>query len=388
MIFGNSRLSAWWDCRHWRDPSESPPGYWLTYNADGPYWDNSILVPAYATGWSYFRPFRYLDSWIQDELLDIVKEQPKSLEGLQVTLGMRFLSSEHRDRVVPVRKAVITHVSPDADLNLFYFRLGRFHTVPSEATIDSLALSTAGHDGASQPHLFFRAESLTIDRALVSVKREMEAWTRLVDHLGRDDLLPTSAAPRRAVYFHAMPPREKDYAQLSAISRSWEQGWRFGPRLPEGKSFELPLHHRIPANLADQVAVEPFQVNIAVSTTDLATSPAAETISGNYDNHVLTLSPHTAKSPWTDVAVQAPERIVDQHGGLLTALPLHLPVRVVWGPWYRISRRVVPIVAVAIALFLSSFAAAQDKFKHDPGAALASAGASFLASFLLFLFKR
>jgi hypothetical protein len=31
----------------------------VTFYGDGPYWDNTVLLPAYPSGYSYFRPFRY-----------------------------------------------------------------------------------------------------------------------------------------------------------------------------------------------------------------------------------------------------------------------------------------------------------------------------------------
>lgn len=42
----------------------------LCFFGDGPHWDNTPLVPAYPSGYSYSRPFRYRDRWVHREVLE------------------------------------------------------------------------------------------------------------------------------------------------------------------------------------------------------------------------------------------------------------------------------------------------------------------------------
>jgi hypothetical protein len=71
---------------------------YLCFFGDGRLWDNTPLVAAYPSGFSYFRPFRYRDAWIQDELRKEIDNESQRgiLVGSAATLGMRFLSADHR----------------------------------------------------------------------------------------------------------------------------------------------------------------------------------------------------------------------------------------------------------------------------------------------------
>jgi|SRR5215216_5694610 len=99
----------------------------LCFYGDQPYWDNLVLTSAYPTGFSYFRPFRYRDVWLDEATKNNFTSQngSSSLTNAEATLCVRF-STREEWRLLPLRKVTITHTTFSAGTYQFYLRLGRF----------------------------------------------------------------------------------------------------------------------------------------------------------------------------------------------------------------------------------------------------------------------
>src|SRR5438046_555463 len=110
----------------------------VTYYGDVPYWDNTLLLPAYPSGYAYFRPFRYHERWIQQKLRGELDSKPAAFVGRAVILGMRF--EPPADRLVPIREARLAAVEREDDV-FVYFKLGKFFEFPDAMSSDLNAFS-------------------------------------------------------------------------------------------------------------------------------------------------------------------------------------------------------------------------------------------------------
>ena len=99
----------------------------LCYYGDGPYWSDTISLPALPSGVSYIHEFRYDQRLVQhtaEGFGSIGQVNKGKLVDAQVCLAAHFQSARHRSTFLPIRKAIITKATASANISPVLFRLG------------------------------------------------------------------------------------------------------------------------------------------------------------------------------------------------------------------------------------------------------------------------
>ena len=352
----------------------------LTFYGDGPYWDNTVMLPAYPTGYSYLRPFRYRNAWVQTALVERAVERPGSFIGQRAVLAMRFRSPAVLDLLIPIRKVRLAAVKREDD-NFVYFILKEFVDLTGVTTLRDLALNVPGdvdsEDGHNRPRLFFDAE--LPEPRFASSTRDVEMWSALAQLVAAEADLPLAPQAQKSVFLHFQTPVREEPAKVGEIEESFTQGNRFGASLPEASSHELVLLHRIPHLIGTNGSIHP--VGATVSGTNFEPAPARLQLSGNYNRHVVTITGRRASAAWESLDIQ-PDRpsATSVDGEEINLVPVSVPMKITRSITYRAKSRWFPLALLAFALGVNGIVGAWSVVGKHPILWLLIAAASILAS--------
>jgi hypothetical protein len=352
----------------------------LSFYGDGPYWDNTVMLPAYPIGYSYLRPFRYRDDWIESEVLTRAHQQPASFNGVRAILAMRFRDQNANDVAVPLREVRLSAVEREED-NFVYFRLGRFVDLSQTAALTDLAVTIPdGADGGAgrpTPHLFFEAD--VAEPAFAPDTQQTQMWGKLTDLISSEGTLPIAVEAQRSVFFHIDTPVRGNAAVVKELQTTFTQGGRFGAALPEASPYEVVLLHRIPHLIGTHGSIAP--IGAAVGGVNSEISPTRLQLSGNYHRHILTVTGKRAKdsADTIDVLPDVPSAM-SAAGEEIHVLPVSLPVRVTPNLLYRARTRWLPLLLLALALGINGVIGAWSVIGKHPALGVVVALASILAS--------
>ena len=214
----------------------------LTFYGDGPYWDNTVVLPAYPSGYSYFRPFRYRDAWVQPALLERMARDPTGFVGEVASLCMRFSTKGSESALVPIRSVTLTSVRAEDD-NFVYFKLGPFFRFERGQSLYKCSLNVpeevdAAADGQEPDRRLFFEADLQVP-AGAPEDQDAEMWGRLGELIAGEQSLPIAEKARRALFFHFCTPSRDKPAEVVEIGRSWVAGAKSGARVAERRSYEM-----------------------------------------------------------------------------------------------------------------------------------------------------
>lgn len=358
----------------------------LCFYADGPRADNLVRLPAFPTGCSYDRPFRYRDAWIEAGLLKRLQAKPDLLNEKAATLALRFLDANFQDSLVPLREATLQFVSLSPDQNQIYFRLGRLFDFAAVADLQEMVMPVP--EGV-RGRLFFELTEASASPALQTDEQEDASWTKLTGLIANSNTLPVSAEARSAIFLRVHPPRRRNAQDGRKIHHSWSLGDIHGFRLAEQAPYELVVLHRVPALIGTNTQLtERAEIKFTADSEVVACAPSASQISANYDKHVVTLTGAKASSGWAELHVQTEPKSLQTAAGQLSAYPISLPLKVRVALLYRLWTQAIPIIAVGAALFASTYYSIYKDTHKNSIPFWPSLLASFFASLVIFLFKR
>jgi hypothetical protein len=362
----------------------------LCFYANGPRADNLVRLPAFPSGCSYDRPFRYRDKWIDSTLLEDLRADSHKHDGADVVVGLRFIGEKVSDALIPLRRGRLLATSLSPDQNQFYFRVDRLYQFANATDLGDAALqipTTVAE--AKRGLLFFDLEGLDVPDALDTDEQEDGSWTRLTELIGKSSSLPVHDDARRAVYLRLQRPRRRRFAKPKKIHHSWTVGDIYGFRLPEQSPYEIAVLHRIPALIGtDTSLTERPELKFAGESAAISVAPSSSEISANYDKHVVAISGERKTGSWVELQIRPEPSKFTAGEQELVAYPISLPLRVRIAPLYRLRTQIVPILLVAGALFASSYYTIYKDTHNDNVPFWPSLLASFLASLVIFLFKK
>jgi hypothetical protein len=340
----------------------------VTFYGDGPYWDNTLLVPAYPSGYLYFRPFRYRDKWVDPKLREKFISEPAGFRGRPANLCMRFRDKSATDRLVPIRRARLSSVQREDD-SFVYFKLGEFFEFPETGTLSDFALPMPA-EGVSGSENYLLFESDIALPQLSSEEKDAQMWARLGELIAKETVLPIAQEAKQAVFLHFRTPTQAQPATVGEIGTSFTSGAKFGASLPENKAYELVLLHRIPFLIGTNGSIEP--VTVSADATNFEISPKRFNISANYGRQVFTITALKASASSEEIRIEPESRKVKAVSGEEIRLEaLNIPLRATRNYWYRAWTKWLPLAALAAAIGTQGVVGGWDLIKqHWPLAVL------------------
>ncbi|HMD87935.1 MAG TPA: hypothetical protein VKF38_02120 [Anaerolineaceae bacterium] len=329
---------------------------YISFFGDGPLWDNTVLISAYPQEISYFRPFRYRDSWIQDTLLKKIKtaEGRKTLNDNPVIICMRFIDPNFKWLLLPIRKAKLTFIDYSPDNNSIYFRLGSYFNFTGIQELKSACLEIPPAEQSFVSNsLFFESNIQFSDSSFYSQENNEGIWAKYCDFIARDYSLPINKDARNALFLHFEVPENKKTAPINSIYSSHNRGSVFGPVLSEGDVYDLIISHRVPALISNNVSIKPVTIDFNCPTSNLEISPSSEELTGNYQKHIITISAKKPTGAWEEIIVGPQKEAEAQDGSKINTVKLPIPLKIKISLWYRIKTVYIWLIILWIALFIT-----------------------------------
>jgi hypothetical protein len=289
----------------------------LCFYADGPFRDNLVRAAAYPSGYSYFRPFRYRDEWIQPQLLDAITQDDwrEALGGTSVVLAARFQTQSDTWTVLPIRKATISHVRPTPDLRLIYFTLGAFVDFRTEERLEDLAVRVPEHEQEGvQRTLFFESTGDVPDFAPKDADEDA-LWVRYTQ-LIVESSLPFADDSRRSVFPRFLTPlKKRGPAKVTQLYSSALTGPTHGAMLHEGSAYEFGYFHRTPGLVATNTGFQRFRIQHLASTGNIELERADDEATAHYQFHTLQLGAARVSVRGEDLVLRADKETVPTDAG-------------------------------------------------------------------------
>lgn len=326
----------------------------LSFFADGPLWDNTVYVPAYPTGMSYFRPFRYRRKWISGSLCEELKEckSRNKLIGNEAVLAARFISERHKSMVLPIRAVEVTHIDFIPDNVCVYFRLGQFYLpdFDSELSKDCL-LFASDADAAPKDCLFFRCRPVSLPALCHKGDDEDQAWINWTRALSKDKSLPISEKARRTVFIRISRMGAKQPLEINKIFTSWRKGPIYGFGAKEAQRYELVYLHRMPFLFESGESIPKFKMRPMASTSNWEFSNIDEEISSNYQIHVMTLAALAPSASWEQISIQPDnDKLATESSGEVYTIALPFNIKIARSFWHRFCTVLIWLILLGIIL--------------------------------------
>lgn len=329
---------------------------YLCFFGDGPLWDNIVRVPAYPKGFTYFRPFRYRDEWIQTTLLKEIerKEQRLSLMGNKVVVCMRFLDDDFKWYLLPLRQASLVNIDYSPGNHSVYFQLGTFFDFGKVEDLRSACLEIPSSEYNSVAnHIFFRSNDQFSDSHFNDQLNEDKIWAKYCDLIAQDFSLPINSEAKKALFLRFELPASDKPAPINDIHTSYNMGKIYGSELSEGQTYELVVSHRIPSLITKHTSTKPITLDFKSPTSNFEISPSSEEISGNYQTHILTISAKKPSGAWEEIIISPQKEAEAQDGSKINTLKLSMQVKIKLSILYRIKTTYIWLIVLWIALFVS-----------------------------------
>jgi hypothetical protein len=336
---------------------------YLAFFGDGPKWDNFVLTTALPRGMSNGRPFRYGDHRIaQDVLRDMQSDDGRrALTEETAVLAARFgagedASGDIRWQLLPLRKVQITLIDYSRDNNSVHFRVGPFFDFSSVGDIrDALVPVPDSERATLGPHTILFRSAAEPRLPECSDKDERAVWARLCDLLSRASS-PVRDEAKRSVYVFLQTPlcKKCEPASVEKLAESQVKGPQFGWELVEGKSYELPWNHRIPALIGTNHSFQRIDLCATSSTPNLEIADAKASLTSNYERHGLTVTAKGASGAYETLSlIPTSERTTDSAGNAIYVVDVKVPLRIKKSIWYRFKTSIATTGGMILALYIS-----------------------------------
>lgn len=364
----------------------------LCFFADGPKWDNIQQIPAYPTGYSYFRPFRYRNKWIDKLLLGILnnREQFKTLIGKEVILCMRFGKGSYKNYIIPIRKVIITGLDILADNYSIFFKMGSFFNFLSYDNLADAAIKIPNKgDKTDNDYLFFVSKITGFSNTNNSIN-ENEIWSRLTDLISKDKKLPINASGKNSVFLRFNTPTIKKQAKISTIHSYHNNHNIHGSLLSEGNSYDLKIYHRIPRLFNTNYS---FELNYSYESPskNIEYDRTLEEYSGNYQTHFIEISPRRPSGTWEEILIEPKSKeikISDKDNITLYAEILRIPIKIKKNYFHRTKSYYAWIFLFSTLLFINSIINHFYDFEENIFAPIISIALSAIIGVIVFLLPK
>lgn len=334
---------------------------YICFFGDSRLWDNVILSTAYPEGFSYFRPFRYRDAWIHGALIDelVDSDYRKGLIGQEATLAIRFKSEEHKWKIFPLRKIVITGIDYIPDNQSIYFKMGPmldFRRLEGDLLNNCLEIPQNERNKSSGTELMFYSSASLNAENFVSEEKEVASWVAYCDLIGKDDSLPINPEARSCIFFRFIPPAINESATTGVIHHSKRRGSICGMHLEEGQNYEIVLLHRVPSLIGSHTTVGRVPIEYISQSGNLELSRSEEDYTHNYQTHILTITANRPTGTWEEIIIRPKDqKVTADDNRLINTIKFHIPLKISYSFIYRLKTSYILFIMLWIMLFVSSY---------------------------------
>jgi hypothetical protein len=333
----------------------------ICFFGDKGLWDNVILTAAYPVGFSYFRPFRYRDAWVQEKIINEIIDQANRdyFIGEEATLAMRFISDEHKWELLPIRKVYITGIDYLPDNQSIYFKMGPmidFGGFKGGLQQNCLEIPTADREKMSGSELMFYSSASVPEEKFLTEDKEDASWVAYSDLIARDNSLPINEEAKNCIFLRFIPPSNKQSAKTEIIHQSKRMGYMYGTHLYEGQNYELVFLHRVPSLIGSHTTVGKVPIDYVARSGNIELSRTEEEYTHNYQTHVLTITAIRPTGTWEEIILRpkTPTVTADDKRTINT-VNLHIPLKVNFSLWYRLRTSGILFILLWFALFVSAY---------------------------------
>jgi hypothetical protein len=329
----------------------------LSFYGDGPKWENFVYLPAYPSGCSYFRPFRYRDKWVEPGLLAELREDWKPISEKDLVIAARFHTDPWNWALLPIRKGKLTHFRfNEGEEHYIHFSLDQmidFRGAPDLATL--MHNIPEGEEARVGDAFFFESSMEFADEGFVDAESERAAWAGLADALTNTSL-PIPPEVRKAVFMRIQWPVRNKPLRAKVIAESEGEGPLHGFKLAEGVIYEIEFAHRFPSYIGTDNRMPTFRVDVP-DADGLVANPKDKEVSGNYETYFVRASSPTSSKLPTQLTLDPQLDSLPGTDGQSPIPRIKLPVRVGVGIGYRFRTRWVWLGVMLVGLFLSNLIA-------------------------------
>ena len=361
----------------------------LCFNGDGPYWDNIILIPAFPFGYSYFRPFRYRNKWIEQDLLEAIndKERCKDFINSEAILCMRFYGQNYKDKIVPLRKVSITYISSFPDNYCIYFRIGQFYDFEAFEQFNQAAIQINEEEKERIGEaLFFRSTLSINEERFATEDKEDGVWSKFCKLIVNEPTLPINGEARSGLFFRLL--KEKNISP-NFLYESKHEGKKYGLNLTEGEKYELVFSRRVPKLFARNQNIKNAPMEYKIPTGNIELSRYEEDFTGNYQNHTIIMSALKPSGTCEEIIISPKkERVESQDGEKINVVTFQIPLKVKKSFWYRLRTSWIWYAFLWIALFALSVSNIEWWDKKNIPVILRNVPISAFASLIIFIAQR
>ena len=364
----------------------------ITFLADGALWDNIALVPAYPSGFSFPRPFRYRDTWVSSDLIkEMSQEGSRSkLASSAAVLAMRFKSKRYEKRILPLRQVTLTHIHYLPGNHSVFFKLGKFFNFANARTLSEATIRLTEEQFRTVGQALFFRHPMDLPPNTFPISQDEDSlWVRYSDLLSTETSLPIRREARDALFLRFRPPSTDTPTTPHELFHSWQQGPVYGSLLTEGSSHELVFFHRVPSLISTHKSIKPSTLSFALPSGNIEFNRSAEDLTGNYQTHVLNLSSLRPSGTWEELTISPPaDGVKSEDGKSVPVKRLLIPVKVKSSFWYRFKRYYLLLAILWASLFLGTIIKSLLDGKANTFLILASAGAALITAIAIFVLQQ
>lgn len=331
----------------------------LCFFGDSSLWDNVVLTTAYPTDFSYHRPFRYRDAWIQLALLDEMKSDEKrySFVGKTAILGMRFLSEQYKSVILPIRQIEITQIDYMPDNHSIYFKMRKMIDFSLIKDLRSICFELPDEERTdnNMSALFISSNAVMPNNlSFLTNGREEAAWVAYSDHIALDRTVPINDEARNSLFFCFCKPYQANACKTEEIYHSRRMGKLFGARLVEGENYELSILHRTPILIVTHTTFGRVNVKYESPSGNIELSQSEEDFTGNYQTHIIPFTAKKQSGTWEEIIVKPiAEKVIINDERTINTLSLKIPVKIHYSFLYHFKSFYIFVVLLWFVLILT-----------------------------------
>jgi hypothetical protein len=313
----------------------------ICFNADGPYAENAVLVAGYPSGFSYFRPFRYREQWVEPEIL---RQDETTMD--QVLLAMRFRSPGLAQMILPIRKVrIISKRITGGDVYVDFQML----SMVDFRACEDLRTLLIRKPTADNQLLFKQNDPLPTVGFCPNLNEELVSWIKYTKLIAASDL-PFPDRIKQALFLRLNIPDTNSEIIQKLSSRGAQDV--YGIHLKEGSSQILQIYHQVPHLIGSEQALTPVSVEYRSSHPSVRFERTDEEYSGKYQDHLLQIDVGHSTKALIDVRIKPEYGSTEKN---VTLYPLQFNCQVGFSFRHRFIKRWWWTLLLFLALLSVSF---------------------------------